>query len=351
MEAISDGGLAALCGLGAGAPLGLAARLGRFCTLGAIEDALYGGDRARLLMWPLAIAVAAAVTALAAAGGWAAPAESLYLSTAWNPAASLIGGLAFGYGMALAGNCGFGALARLGGGDMRSFVIVLVTGISAYAALSGPFARLREALFPIRRLAPGETPDGFAHIGAEALGLSPTVVALALAGGLAAAALGPRELRRAPQLAVWAAVAGLAVAAGWIGTSLVAARAFEPVAVASHSFTRPLGDSILWVMTASGGGLGFAVGSVGGVLAGAVLGSLWEGRFRWEACDDPAELKRQAAGGVLMGMGGVVALGCSVGQGLTAFSVLALSAPVTAAAIFAGAALGLRQLIRGFQPG
>jgi uncharacterized membrane protein YedE/YeeE len=351
MEAISDGALAALAGLGGGVLLGLAARLGRFCTLGAIEDALYGRDPARLLMWPLAIAVAAAATALAAAAGWAAPAASLYLATAWNPVASVLGGLAFGYGMALAGNCGFGALARLGGGDMRSFVIVLVTGISAYAALSGPLAALRVALFPVRELAPGETPHGLAQLGAEATGLSPTVLSLVIALALAAAALAPRALRAAPRLALWAAVAGLAVASGWIGTSWVAARAFDPVAVASHSFTRPLGDSLLWLMTASGGGIGFAVGSVGGVLAGAVLGSLWEGRFRWEACDDPAELRRQAAGGVLMGVGGVVALGCSVGQGLTAFSVLAVSAPVTAAAIFAGAALGLRQLIRGFAPG
>ena len=61
----------------------------------------------------------------------------------WNPAASVIGGLMFGYGMALAGNCGFGALARFGGGDVRSFVIVLVMGVSTYVVLQGPLAALR----------------------------------------------------------------------------------------------------------------------------------------------------------------------------------------------------------------
>jgi uncharacterized membrane protein YedE/YeeE len=102
-------------------------------------------------------------------------------------------------------------------------------------------------------------------------------------------------------------------------------------------------------MTASGGtAFGFGVASVFGVLAGAFVGSLVKGHFRWEACEDPRELRRQILGGICMGFGGVIAVGCSVGQGMSAFSVLAMSAPVTLAAIFAGAALGLRQLITGF---
>lgn len=87
-----------------------------------------------------------------------------------------------------------------------------------------------------------------------------------------------------------------------------------------------------------------------GVLCGATIGSLIKGHFRWEACDDPRELRRQMIGAVLMGIGAVVAVGCSVGQGLSAFSVLAFSAPVTLISIMAGAAFGLRQLILGFSP-
>ena len=92
------------------------------------------------------------------------------------------------------------------------------------------------------------------------------------------------------------------------------------------------------------------MGSVVGVATGAFIGSLIKGHFRWEACEDPRELRRQLAGGALMGAGAVLALGCTIGQGLTAFSTLALSAPLVFASIFAGAALGLRQLIEGFQP-
>jgi uncharacterized membrane protein YedE/YeeE len=103
-------------------------------------------------------------------------------------------------------------------------------------------------------------------------------------------------------------------------------------------------------MTSTSGGLGFGVGSVAGVLVGAFVGSVSKGHFRWEACDDPRELGRQILGAFLMGAGGVLALGCSIGQGLTAFSALAWSAPVVLLSIFAGAALGLRQLIRGYRP-
>ncbi|MDH3264986.1 MAG: YeeE/YedE family protein, partial [Paracoccaceae bacterium] len=102
--------------------------------------------------------------------------------------------------------------------------------------------------------------------------------------------------------------------------------------------------------TSSGNNLNFGVGSVAGVLLGAFIGSLFKGHFRWEACEDPRELGRQIGGAALMGVGGVVALGCSVGQGLSAFASLAYSAPVTLAAIVGGGLLGLRHMIQGFQP-
>jgi len=86
------------------------------------------------------------------------------------------------------------------------------------------------------------------------------------------------------------------------------------------------------------------------VALGAFAGSLIKGHFRWEACEDPRELRRQIIGAVLMGAGAVLAMGCTVGQGISAFSVLSYSAPVTMLSIIAGAAFGLRQLIEGFQP-
>lgn len=161
-EIVSEHQMVALIGLGSGLLLGLAARLGRFCTLGAIEDLLYGGSDLRMRMWGIAIGIAILGSFGLMSTGLFAPSDSYYLSIRWMPLASILGGLAFGYGMALAGNCGYGAVARLGGGDLRSFVIVLVMGVSTYVVLAGPLAPLRALLFPQAEVM-SATPPGLAH--------------------------------------------------------------------------------------------------------------------------------------------------------------------------------------------
>ena len=137
-DLMSDNMLVALIAGAGGILLGLAARLGRFCTLGAIEDYLYGDNDTRLRMWGVAIGVSIFGSFFASQLGYFGLSDANYLSQSLNIGASVIGGLIFGYGMALAGNCGYGALARLGGGDLRSLVIVLVMGLSALFVLSGP---------------------------------------------------------------------------------------------------------------------------------------------------------------------------------------------------------------------
>jgi uncharacterized membrane protein YedE/YeeE len=135
MDTVPIGVLAALIGLVGGLTLGLAARLGDFCTLGAIESALYGRDQRRLRLWGVVLAVAILGTQLGAMAGLINLGASFYHDLQWNPLASIVGGLVFGYGMALAGNCGFGALVRFGGGDLRSLVVVIVMGIFGFIAL------------------------------------------------------------------------------------------------------------------------------------------------------------------------------------------------------------------------
>lgn len=348
MEPFSDITAVTLVGFAGGVVLGLAARIGRFCTLGAIEDALYGSTRDRILMWPLAIGVAIAATAILTATGSASVETSAYLRFEFSATASLAGGLMFGIGMALAGNCGFGALARVGGGDIRSLLIVLAIGISAYMTAIGPLAEIRMALFPRHEVA---NPAASALTGwiAGWSGIAALDVALAIAIALVAVAvaLQDRGFAANRRAVLWSALVGLACASAWWGTSYVAATGFDVVAIESHTFTMPLGEIVLQAMGVNGRIGGFSVGSVAGVLTGAFFGACLQRQFRWEACDDPGELRRQIFGGVLMGIGGVIALGCSIGQGLSAFSVLALSAPVTTAAIVLGAVLGLRYLVEG----
>jgi uncharacterized membrane protein YedE/YeeE len=345
---LTDFQLMALVGLGSGLLLGLASRLGRFCTLGAIEDALYGGSNHRLRLWGVAIGVAIIGRFALMGAGLLVDHTTYYLSIRWMPLASVLGGLLFGYGMALSGNCGFGAIARLGGGDLRSFVIVLVMGVSTYVVLSGPLAPLRNAIFPQHEVI--GTPPGIAHQIGAVTGLSVHLVGMVIGVMVLAGCLASKEVLSDKAKLFWAAMVGIGVVLGWGGSAWIVANSFEDLPVVSHSFAAPLGETMLWWMTGSARPLSFAVGSVTGVWCGAFIGSLIKGHFRWEACEDPRELRRQILGAALMGAGAVIALGCSIGQGLSAFSVLAISAPITFLAIFAGAAFGLKQLIVGFAP-
>lgn len=347
MENLPYGVLAALVGLAGGAVLGLAARLGDFCTLGAVETATLGGDQRRLRLWGVVLGTAIAGAFLAEAAGLATLTASFYHTIAWVPVASILGGLVFGYGMAMAGNCGFGALVRFGGGDLRSLVVVVVLGIFAFATLSGPLAPLRTALFPQIDAA---APQGIAHWLSARSGLSPLAFALPVAAAAFAWAFAHAPLRAERRMIGWGVAAGLAVVWCLVGTSWLFEESLGAVGVEGASFTAPVGRTIIFFMTSTAGGITFSVGLVAGVLAGALTGSTIRGLFRWEACEDPRELGRQVGGAALMGVGGTVALGCSVGQGVTGMAVLAFSAPVTLLAIYIGAVVGLRQLVGGFQP-
>jgi uncharacterized membrane protein YedE/YeeE len=348
LEVLGEANTAALFGLLGGVALGLAARVGRFCTLGAIEDVLYGSDDRRLRMWGVAIGVAIIGTHVAMSLDALDPLQTVYLDRVWNPWATVVGGVLFGYGMALSGNCGYGALARLGGGDLRSLVLVIIMGLSAYFVMSGPLAHARVWLFPVETGA--GTPQGFSMALQHYLGVDLALSGLLIGAVILAVSLSNAAMRRSGAFIFWGVIVGLAIVSGWVGTAWIAATGFEAEPIETHSFAAPIGDTIYYGMSASGNTLSFSVGSVIGVVFGAFLGSLSKGHFKWEACEDPRELKRQILGATLMGPGAILAVGCSIGQGISAFSTLAYSAPIAFLAIFAGVALGLKQLISGFAP-
>ena len=286
IEAIGEANTAALIGLLGGIALGLAARIGRFCTLGAIEDLLYSSDNRRIRMWGLAIGVSIIGSQWALSSGVLAGDEVAYLTRVWNPLGSIIGGLMFGYGMALSGNCGYGALARLGGGDLRSFVIVIVMGLSAYFVMSGPLAHARVWLFPVDMNA--ATPQGLGQFLDLHYGMSPMVTGLLIGGVFIVASLANKKMLASPKHIFWGCVVGLAVVSGWVGTYWVATTGFEAEPVETHTFAAPIGDTIIYGMTASGNALSFSVGSVLGVLIGACLGSYSKGTFSLGSLRRPA---------------------------------------------------------------
>lgn len=343
MTGLGEAWLAAAAGLAAGAALGAAARCARFCVMGAIEDCVYGAAFDRLRMLGVAAAVAiVGVWALVALGALD-PLETGPVRRGVGAAGVVCGGLIFGYGMALVGTCAFGALARVGGGDLRSLAVVCTIGLSAYATTAGPLSGLRLWLAPPREggslALQLEQATGLpAWAWGAAAGVALAAAAVRLAGGF--------EDRR---LIAWGAAAGGAVALGWAATAALSG-GFDVVPVESLSFAAPTGEAMLHLMTrADAAPPSFPVAGVLGVILGAAAAAALMRDARWETSDDPRELRRQLIGGALMGVGAALALGCTIGQGLSALSLLAPMAPVAMLAIAAGARAGLFVLVEGFE--
>ncbi|MEM6985755.1 MAG: YeeE/YedE family protein [Pseudomonadota bacterium] len=337
--------LLALCGFLGGTVLGICARWGRFCTLAAIEDFALGHDSRRLATWTFAIGIAIlGVQLLHAATGHALDA-SRYISEPTSWLGNVVGGGLFGLGMALAGTCGYGVLARLGGGDFRALITLVAMAVAGYAAMRGVLAPLREFVATAVPFAPPSALAVDAWLSARS-GAPRHIVGIGIGLLVCAVALRSVRLRGHARSLVIGLLVGLTVVSGWAATALLV-DPFEPRPVESFTFTAPLGDSLLYLMISTGMQINFGIGSVAGVVFGAMAATAVMRQFRWEACEDAREIRRLLFGGALMGFGGVLAFGCTVGQGLSAASLLAWSAPVTLLSMYCGAWLGLHWLVDG----
>jgi uncharacterized membrane protein YedE/YeeE len=333
-----------LLGLILGIALGFVARRGRFCTLGAIEDAVYAKDTRRLRTWLLAAAVAIAGVHGLESIGQLDLSRSIYTSARIEWGGALIGGLLFGIGMALVGTCGFGTLLRLGGGDLKSLVAFLVMALTAMMTMRGVTGLVRvQTIEPLSYDVAGSLSQRIPDL----LGLAGTTArlfpfAVAIVVGVAACTVS--FLRSGWSVATGVGI-GLIVVLGWWATGSAGFDPFDTRRVESFSFVAPLGETVLYLMLASGLRPDFPVGAVLGVLAGAFLAAKSEGHFRWEAPDDAREMKRHLLGAFLMGFGGIAALGCTIGQGITGVSTLAIGSFIAIGSIIAGARLGLYFLV------
>ncbi len=335
-----------------GVVAGFAARHAAFCTLGAIADAVIVHNQRRLRGWALALTVALVCSQALHQLGVVDLGGSIYLGVPFNGFMAILGGWLFGLGMALVGTCGFGTLIRLGGGDLRALVDMACLGFFAYLTLSGPIAYVREWVaratdVPFAGLeAPGIVDLAGHAFGAPPDGLRPAIVAL-IGGALLVYALKDGELLARPREVLAALAIGLVIPLAWIVTGVLGADPFEPETLASLTFVRPIGESFLYMMLMSGMRPTFGVATVAGVLLGALVAARLRREWRVEGFDGEREMTRHLAGAALMGIGGVLALGCTIGQGVSAMSTLALSAPLAALSIFLGAAFGLRYLEEG----
>ncbi len=338
-----------LLGLAAGAVLGFAARVNRFCTLSSLERYWYVGDGTGLRTWALAAATALAVTQMLAGLGLADIERSFYLGSSLPWTGAILGGTLFGIGMALVGTCGFGAVIRLGGGSLRALVVLIVLGLSALAAQRGLVAQGRVVI--VDNLALDLSFAGDQSLGSLVSVLVGADVRFLVVVAVLAAVLiwvfrdgGYR--RNGWQILTGVSI-GAAIAFGWFATTEISQAAFYPVQIEAGSFVVPVGDTILQVITYTGTMPDYGVGLVAGTLLGAVAGAWWKKDMRWEACDDARELSRHLLGAAFMGIGGVFAMGCTVGQGITGFSTLALSVPLVMLSMAFGARIGLAYLVEG----
>ncbi len=336
-----------MTGLAVGAAAGFAVQRARLCSFGAVEDALVGGNWRRMKAYGLALAVAVLGTqALILFAGFD-PATSTYIPGRFALAGALVGAVLFGLGMALVGTCAFGSLVRLGSGDLRALVTLMVFGAVAYAALRGALSGLR--LDVVERLAlpmPNDAPGSIPSIIAAGTGWNSALpLSLLIAGILLVVAGRDQRLRQSPRLITAAAVLGLGVVAGWAVTAVLADPFAEAIRVQSLTFVAPVARALYGLAAGEGSLLDFGVMSVLGVVLGAGAAAIRAREFRWEAFDDQREMRRHLAGAALMGLGGVLAGGCTIGQGLTAGSLLAVSWPITVGGMVLGARIGIAILV------
>jgi uncharacterized membrane protein YedE/YeeE len=336
-----------LAGLAIGLAYGAVALLSGFCLMSGLRGWWSVGDSRLIRTYALALGVAIAASQLLAARGVVDLAKSIYLQPSFSAPLMFFGGLLFGYGMVLANGCGARALVLLGRGNLRSFVVVIVLGIVAQMTLKGLIAPPRIALLQLSQTAPRiiSLPALLSALGVSA-SFARTLAASTIAGALIIFAFAHARFQRAWGQIAAGIIVGLLVAVGWFATGYLGADDFNPAAVTSLTFIAPIADTVQYAMLSTGLTLNFGIAVVTGVFAGSLLTALATRRFHWEGYTSPRHMLRSIGGAALMGAGGAMAYGCSIGQGLTGLSTLALASFVAVAGILLGAAAGLRGVLR-----
>jgi uncharacterized membrane protein YedE/YeeE len=339
--------IAVYSGLLIGIAYGAVGLLSGFCLLSSLRGWWASGDSRLIRTYALALGVAIAAAQLLAASGVVDLGKSIYLQPSFSAPLMLLGGVLFGYGMVLSNGCGSRALVLLGRGNLRSLVVVLVLGIAAQMTLKGLIAPTRVAVLQWTQIAPSviSLPVLLAKFGLSEP-IARMLAASAISGALIIFAFAHAAfLRSKGQIAAGLAV-GLLVTAGWFATGYLGADDFNPAPVTSLTFIAPVADTIQYVMLSTGLTLNFGITLVAGVVLGSLVTALATGRFNWEGYSSPRHMLRSIGGAALMGAGGAMAYGCSIGQGLTGLSTLALASFVAVAGILLGSALGLRGMLR-----
>ncbi len=324
-----------------------------FCTMGSIANWKLIQDARGMRSWALAAATAIIAVAVLSHTGALDPKQTLYAGPRLNWLTHILGGLMFGLGMVLSGGCISRNLVRASAGDLRSGLTILVAGLFASMTISGVIAPLRAGLQSATSLTLPFQGQQLSDV-ASGLGMSETVSGLVLPFAIALALLlkcfTDKPFRSSPRHLILGAGIGLLVAASWALTGLaydeLAERVQAPVGL---SFVKPSADAVDWLERSTALGLpGFGIASVFGTFMGGALSAFFNRRFDLRSFADRADTLRHMFGAALMGIGGVLAMGCSIGQGISGVSTLAIGSILAAGSIVAGTIYGL-SLLRQYE--
>ena len=337
---------------------GAIAQRTHFCTMGAVADVVNMGDWTRARMWALAVAVAVLGFNAMVWLGWIEARDTIYAGPRLLWLSALVGGLLFGFGMVLASGCGSKSLVRLGAGNLKSLVVLGVLGISAFATLRGITGVLRVGT--VDRVAVELTPgQDLPSLLAAPTGIAVPTLALVVGALLGLALVGwvlSRSEGRSGEVWLGGVGIGLAIAGVWYASGVLGHVAEDPATLEeaflatqsrrmeSLSMVAPVAYTLDWLMFFSDASKRLTLGivSVVGIVLGSALAALLGRSFRWEGFGGTEDVANHLVGGLLMGVGGVTALGCTIGQGISGVSTLSIGSFIALAGIVAGAVFALR---------
>lgn len=329
-DAIGDLPTAALIGLFTGILFGAAAQRSAFCLRAATVEFAQGRLGPRMAVWLLSFSSAVVWVQLAALMGWFNPSQARMLAVTGSISGAIIGGAIFGAGMILSRGCPGRLLVLAATGNLRSILSGLLFAVTAQMALYGWLSGARGWLAALWITPEGRNIQLLTLLGLPALsGLVLGVFTAGLALFLA------WRNRIAVRLLIFGAGVGVAVAIGYFLTHSLAQISFEPVSVTSATFTGPSANTLM-AMLVPFEGWSFDVGLVPGVFIGAFLAAMVGRELHFQTFENTGQTRRAMMGAVLMGFGGMLAGGCSIGNGLTGSSVFALTAWVSLVAMFLG---------------
>ena len=345
--------------LATGLVLGAVTSKTNFCTLGAVSDWVNMGDSARMRSWFLAIGVAIlGATTLDTTGVAVIGVNTFppYQTPSFAWLRYLLGGAMFGVGMTLASGCGSKTLVRIGNGNLKSLLVLLVASLCAYAML---WTDLYGTAFNpwIVATSLDLTKYGFhSQSLSDLLGQSRAVVGGLIGAALVLAVFTGKDFRQNRDAILGGLVMGGAVVVGWYVTGGPMGKQWKefadfadirPLRVDTQSltFVSPMGDLLHYLSSPRDFSLlNFGIMAMLGVVLGSFCYTCWNRQFRVERFANGKDFFSHMLGAVLMGIGGVLAMGCTIGQGVTGVSTLSLGSILALFAMIAGAAGTMKYL-------